>query len=243
MCWTSLPEPRRFGEDEGEFGWSHCRPDYGDPARLRSIRLPRARRRERGERRSRWRLGRPEFAIRLNSETDDYRARNAIKKEKGDLNGAFEDLTSALLVDPCSAKDYSDHASNNRTDQHAPPAGGGPQTMAIMRLPVLGVQQRLLARAKRIVAGRFQSALLIALANLPGGLGGDPYPGCGFHRAPACVHLPQHQCPNHRPHRLHSAQQLLDPPPFLPRKLNLQSLTLVHASAIPLAAVWKKCQP
>ncbi len=85
------------------------------------------------------------------------------------------------------------------------------------------------------------TALLVALANFPGGLGGDAYTCSGFHCGPAFVHLPQHQCPNDRPHRLHSAaQQLLDLSSFLSRKLNLQSSTLAHASAILLGYIFAK---
>jgi hypothetical protein len=87
---------------------------------------------------------------------------------------------------------------------------------------VLGVQQRLLAWARRIVEGRLQPALSITLANLPGCLGGNAHSGSGFYRCSAFVDLPQHQSPNHRPDRLHpAAQQLLDLFPFLPRKLDL----------------------
>lgn len=110
-------------------------------------------------------------------------------------------------------------------------------------LALLSVQQRLLARAGRIVDGRCQSALLVALPDLPCRLGGNAHSGSGLHGGPAFVHLSQHQSPNHRPHRLHSAaQQLLDLFPFLPRKLDLQPLALVHASAIPLAAAPQKYQ-
>jgi hypothetical protein len=111
-------------------------------------------------------------------------------------------------------------------------------------LALLSVQQRFLTRATRIVDGRFQSALLVAPAHLPGGLGGDAYCGSGFHRRPPCVYLLQHQRPKHRPHRLHPAtQQPLDLFPFLPRKRDLQPLTFVHASAIPLVAALQKYQP
>lgn len=49
-------------------------------------------------------------AIRLSSKTEDYRARSALKREKGDIDGAANDLTFALLVDPCSGAAFSDRA-------------------------------------------------------------------------------------------------------------------------------------
>lgn len=49
-------------------------------------------------------------AIRLSSKTEDYRARSALKLKKGDIDGAANDLTFALLVDPCSGAAFSDRA-------------------------------------------------------------------------------------------------------------------------------------
>ena len=58
--------------------------------------------------------------------------------------------------------------------------------------------------------------------------------GAEYTIGPACVHLPQHTRPNHRPRRLHpAAQQLLNLPPSL-RKLDLQYVMPAHAFAIVL---------
>src|ERR1039458_9190778 len=91
-------------------------------------------------------------------------------------------------------------------------------------LPLFLIQRRSLARTRTIEQRAIQAALLVALADLPHGLGRKSQADAHRRSGLPIIHLPQRQRPQHRPHRLQTAaQQRIQSMALAPGKLKTQS--------------------
>jgi len=110
-------------------------------------------------------------------------------------------------------------------------------------LLLLLIQGRSLARSNGIEQRSLHSSLLIALADLPNGLGGEHQVGAHRRRGLPLIHLKKRQSAYHGAHRLQtSTQQLLYLLPIFRGERNLKSLASAHASAIQPCGALHKCQ-